>query len=44
MAQIYKDAEFFKRCKIIDYSLLLGLHEIQPGEKFDKVNKKAPFS
>jgi hypothetical protein len=27
MKIIQKDSEFFKKCEIIDYSLLVGVHE-----------------
>jgi len=32
MKSIEKDVEFLTECRIIDYSLLVGIHEIEKNE------------
>ena len=36
MEQLRRDIEFLVRCKIMDYSLLLGIHNHSDGEKFTR--------
>lgn len=38
MRQIVKDTEFLKKCKIMDYSLLVGIHEQQMCSSTAKLN------
>lgn len=35
MRQLVKDTDFLKKCMIIDYSLLVGIHEVNEGDYMD---------
>jgi hypothetical protein len=40
--QLKHDAEFFKKAWINDYSILLGIVDLKPGEA-QKIHAKTPF-
>lgn len=42
MRQIIKDTEFLKKCEIMDYSLLVGIHEQQMCSSTAKLNSDSP--
>ena len=41
--QILKDAEFLKRHNIIEYSLLIGIHYVQPQEDIRNLKENSIF-